>query len=257
MFERTLGSSTRRIVAIRVLPSANAASRMCAGTACSPSRVAANSGGSAISDIIAPAGDERAPEHAAAFGGERERREQADSWKTARPKSAITMSGVPATISIVDSTTRASHVGRPYSAIQTALASASGNASTMPITVSSAGADQRVEKASFEPLCDRCSLRARDDQVGPQVLDAAVAHVDHDRRGDHAQRHACRPRRATSARRSPQRQRHRRGAPRRAPPSHRRHPSAGVGWPPLPPNGIAAADDAALIRASGTCAAAA
>ena len=55
MFERTLGSSTRRIVAMRVLPSANAASRMCAGTACRPSRVAVNSGGSAISDIIEPA----------------------------------------------------------------------------------------------------------------------------------------------------------------------------------------------------------
>ena len=55
MFERTLGSSTRRIVAMRVLPSANAASRMCAGTACSPSRVAVKIGGSAISDIIAPA----------------------------------------------------------------------------------------------------------------------------------------------------------------------------------------------------------
>ena len=55
MFERTLGSSTRRIVAIRVLPSAKAASRMCVGTARRPSRVAMNSGGSAISDIIAPA----------------------------------------------------------------------------------------------------------------------------------------------------------------------------------------------------------
>ena len=55
MLARTLGSSTRRIVAMRVLPSAKAASRMCAGTACRPSRVATNSGGSAISDIIAPA----------------------------------------------------------------------------------------------------------------------------------------------------------------------------------------------------------
>ena len=60
-----------------------------------------------------------------------------ESWKTASPKIAITMSGVPATISMLDSTTRASQLGRPYSAIHTALASASGSASTMPITVSS------------------------------------------------------------------------------------------------------------------------
>ena len=55
MFERTPGSSTRRIVVMRVFPSAKAASRMWPGTACSPSRVAAKIGGRAISDIIAPA----------------------------------------------------------------------------------------------------------------------------------------------------------------------------------------------------------
>ncbi len=82
MFERTLGSSTRRIVAIRVLPSAKAASRMCAGTACSPSRVATYSGGSAISDIIAPAAMNDRPytpprRQPSAFGTERQRREHA------------------------------------------------------------------------------------------------------------------------------------------------------------------------------------
>ena len=82
MFERTLGSSTRRIVAMRVLPSAKAASRMCAGTACRPSRVAVNIGGSAISDIIAPGREERAPVHAAAGGRERERREDAAAGRS-------------------------------------------------------------------------------------------------------------------------------------------------------------------------------
>ena len=63
------------------------------------------------------------------------------SWKIATPNSASTMSGVPATISMLDSTTRAS-VWRtrptcPYSATQIALATASGKASAIPIAVSS------------------------------------------------------------------------------------------------------------------------
>ncbi len=54
-------ATTRRIVAILVLPSAKAASRMCAGTDCSPSLVAMYSGGKAISDIIAPAARNERP----------------------------------------------------------------------------------------------------------------------------------------------------------------------------------------------------
>ena len=57
------------------------------------------------------------------------------SWKTARPNSAITMSGVPATISTHDSITRASHRGRAYSLIHTAVVTPSGSASTMPTKV--------------------------------------------------------------------------------------------------------------------------
>ena len=71
-----------------------------------------------------------------------------DSWKIASPKIAITMSGVPATISMLDSTTRASQLGRPYSAIHTALASASGSASTIPIARQQQRAEQRVEEAA-------------------------------------------------------------------------------------------------------------
>ncbi len=58
-------------------------------------------------------------------------------WNTASPKIAITMSGVPATTSMLDSTTRASQLGRPYSDSHTALASASGSANAMPISVNS------------------------------------------------------------------------------------------------------------------------
>ena len=46
------------------------------------------------------------------------------------------MSGVPATISMPDSTARASHDGRPYSTIHIAAATASGVAIAIPITVS-------------------------------------------------------------------------------------------------------------------------
>ena len=49
---------------------------------------------------------------------------------------AMTMSGVPATISMPDSTARASHEGRPYSTIQIAVATASGVAIAIPMTVS-------------------------------------------------------------------------------------------------------------------------
>ena len=63
------------------------------------------------------------------------------SWKIATPNSASTMSGVPATISMLDSTTLANACRArptwPYSATQIALATASGKASTIPIAVSS------------------------------------------------------------------------------------------------------------------------
>src|ERR1700685_952251 len=92
-------------------------------------------GGSASSDIIAPAAMNELP-YTPPPSAVNENGASSDSWNTASPKIAITMSGVPATISMLDSTTRASQVGRPYSAIQTALASASGSASAMPMIVS-------------------------------------------------------------------------------------------------------------------------
>ncbi len=95
---------------MRVLPSAHDASRSWVGIAISPSRVAPKTSGSAISDIIAPAAmNERPktpPPEAVNDSGAR-----IGSWKIARPKIAMTMSGVPATTSIPDSTARASRRG--------------------------------------------------------------------------------------------------------------------------------------------------
>ena len=136
MLARTLGSSTRRIVAIRVLPSANAASRMCAGTPCRPLRTETKIGGSAISDIIAPAARNDLPVMPPPSPTS-ETHAKRCSWNSARPTNAITMSGVPATISIADSTTRVSQRGRPYSTSHSAEQIASGAAIAIPIAASS------------------------------------------------------------------------------------------------------------------------
>ena len=55
-------------------------------------------------------------------------------WKISRPKIASTMLGVPATISIPDSTARASPLGRPYSVSQTAIPTPTGAAIAVPRT---------------------------------------------------------------------------------------------------------------------------
>ena len=91
------------------------------------------------------------------------------SWKTARPNSAITMSGVPATISMHDSITRESQVGRPYSLIHTAVVTASGSASTMPMSGQEHGAQQRVQETAAAGLVGG-DLRPGEHQAGAQVL---------------------------------------------------------------------------------------
>ena len=126
------------------------------------------------------------------------------SWKIDRPNSAITMSGVPATISMLDSTTRASQLGRPYSAIQIAAADGEREASRIPITVSSAVPISGSRKPP-EPACDGAERGPLNEQARAQVLDPAVAHVDDDRRGDQAQAEPAVHANA-SARRSTQRQ---------------------------------------------------
>ncbi len=51
------------------------------------------------------------------------------------PKIASTTLGTPATISIADSTVRASHAGRAYSESQVAIPTPSGAAISVPIAV--------------------------------------------------------------------------------------------------------------------------
>src|SRR5664280_1944530 len=70
---------------------------------------------------------------------------------------------VESSIEMVDSTTRSSHVGRPYSAIQIAPPTASGTASTIPMTVSRAVPINGSKKPPV-PLCEvlsagRCTSR--------------------------------------------------------------------------------------------------
>ena len=137
MFGRTAGSRTRRIVAILRLAQRRRTPRARArGIACRPSRVAPKTIGSAISDIIAPAVRNERPKTAPPCGGERQRREDAAAGRAPGRRSRSRCRACPATTSMPDSTARASHAGRPYSTIHTAVATAIGVAITMPMTVS-------------------------------------------------------------------------------------------------------------------------
>src|SRR3954462_10948002 len=82
------------------------------GIACSPSRVAPKTIGSAMSDIIAPAVRKERPKTAPP-SAVNDIQPNRPCWNSARPKIARTMSGVPATTSIPDSTARASQLARP------------------------------------------------------------------------------------------------------------------------------------------------
>ena len=64
------------------------------------------------------------------------------------PNSASTIEGMPAIISIVDSTTRASADGRPYSLSQTAIATPTGSAIADRHHGDDQRADQGVEEAA-------------------------------------------------------------------------------------------------------------
>ena len=107
---------------------------MWSGIDCRPSRVAAKTIGRAISDIIAPAVRNERPKTAPP-AAVNDIQPKMLCWKRTRPKSAITMSGVPAMISIPESISRASQVGRPYSTIHVAAPIAIGVAITIPISV--------------------------------------------------------------------------------------------------------------------------
>ena len=103
--------------------------------------------GSAMSDIIAPAVRNERPNTAPPWAV-KERIEKMPCWKSARPKMAMTMSGVPATISMPDSTARASHDGRPYSTIQIAVATAIGRGDGDPDDGEQDRPEDRVEEAA-------------------------------------------------------------------------------------------------------------
>ncbi len=98
-----------------------------AGDRVSASRVAPTTSGSAISDIIAAAAMNERPKTAPP-SALKVRKPKIPWKKTSRPKIASTMLGVPAMISIADSTARASPEGRPYSVSQTAIVTPIGTA---------------------------------------------------------------------------------------------------------------------------------
>uniref|UniRef100_A0A6J5Z5E9 Unannotated protein n=1 Tax=freshwater metagenome TaxID=449393 RepID=A0A6J5Z5E9_9ZZZZ len=112
--------------------------------------MAANTIGSAISDIIAPAVRKERPKTAPP-AAVNDIQLKIPCWKRTRPKSASTMSGVPAMISIPESISRASHTGRPYSTIHVAAPIAIGVAITIPIRVIRI---VPISGSKKPPLCD-------------------------------------------------------------------------------------------------------
>ena len=94
------------------------------------------------------------------------------------------MLGTPASISIADSTARASHAGRPYSDSHAASATPTGAAIAIPIAVTIRVPIDRVEEAARLALVQRRRGRF-DEQARAQVGDALDEHEDDDRGGDH------------------------------------------------------------------------
>jgi hypothetical protein len=107
----------------------------------------AEDSGSAISDIIAPAAKNERP-NTALPSAVNDRKDRICWENRSSPKIASTMLGVPATISIPDSTERASQDGRPYSVSHTAAPTPSGSAISVPEHRQDHRPDQRVEEAA-------------------------------------------------------------------------------------------------------------
>ncbi len=131
---RTDGSSTQRNVVMRVLPSAKEASRMRPGTWARDSRVEPKTSGSARIAMMIPAAKKDCPV-TVPFSACCERKPRNGRANSSRPKIASTMLGTPASVSIADSTARASHEGRPYSDSHAASATPSGAAIPIPTAV--------------------------------------------------------------------------------------------------------------------------
>ena len=170
---------------MRVLPSAKAASRMCAGTACSPSRVAVKSGGSAISDIIAPAAmndlPKTPPPEALNENGASE--VQLEDRQAEDRDHDVGRAGddLDARLDDPRQPRRASVLGYPHGA-----GDRQRHREHDADDRQQRGAEQRVQEAARSALGGAHGGTA-EEQVGPQVLDAAIAHVDDDRGGDQAQ----------------------------------------------------------------------
>ena len=122
----------------------------------------ATTSGSATSESIAAAAKKERPKTTPSEV--RLRKPSAVLEKITVPNSASTIEGMPAIISIVDSATRASATGRPYSLSQTAIATPTGSAIAMPIAatirVPISASEKPPVSASVKPAVGR-----RDEQL--------------------------------------------------------------------------------------------
>ncbi len=119
-------------MAIFVFPTAYDASRTWLGMACRPSRTVETTSGRATSDSIAPAAKNDLPNTTPPLISDRKPRACVSNSRM--PNSARTTDGAPASISTVDSASRASATGRPYSLSQTATPTPTGPAMAIAIT---------------------------------------------------------------------------------------------------------------------------
>ena len=149
--------------------------------------------GSAISDIIAPAVEERAAEHRTALGRERQEARRCRSRRRSGRRSRARCSACPAITSTPDSTARASQNGRPYSRQPDRGRDAERHGHHR----ADHGQQERARAAgrgSRRP----CSGRGRrcgwlNSSSGRRNWSPLHEHVDHDRPGDHAEADAGDP----------------------------------------------------------------
>ena len=215
---------------MRVLPSANAASRMCAGHRLQPVAGGREDRRQREQRHHRAGRDERAPVHAAAFGGERERREQRE-LEDRQPEDRdhdVGRAGddLDARLDHARQPARTPVLGDPHGAARAPAAARARCRSRSAAAVPSSGS-----RKPPEPAWSALDLRAAEDQARAQVLDAAVAHVEDDRGRDHAQPDARGPREqraragrpsASSSARSAARARPARSLAAREPRGHRR-----------------------------------
>ena len=109
-----------------------------------------------------------------------------------RPKIASTMLGAPPTISIADSTARASPAGRPYSTSHTAIATPSGPAIAVPIAVTSSVPSIGSRKPPVA-LCLTSAVGDSNEQRRVKVGEPLDEHEDDDRERQQREADARRP----------------------------------------------------------------